>query len=114
MTVDQLIDVATRLEELACELETSASDPTGSAAPVQLDGTLGRVSRMDEMQSQQMALAAQRRNQQRLASVKAAIQRIEQGSFGRCVQCEREIAFNRLEALPDAALCLSCADKAPR
>jgi len=107
--VEDLIRFATSLEEKAFELESAIADPSGHAAPVKLDGTLGRIARMDEMQSQQMALAAQRRNQQQLSSVKAALQRIEKGTFGLCIQCGGDIGMNRLTAIPDAPLCLTCA-----
>jgi len=110
--LDKLIDFATRLEELIVTLEAAIADPENHAAPVKLDGSLGRLARMDEMQSQQMALAAQRRNRQQLASVKAALHRIEKGAFGRCIQCGRTLSANRLHALLDAALRLKCAAQA--
>lgn len=40
--------------------------------------------------------------------IKAALQRIEDGSFGYCVQCDEEIAEKRLELLPHTPLCTNC------
>lgn len=46
-----------------------------------------------------------------IASVKRALTRIENGSYGTCVECGAEIAPKRLEARPEAALCIVCASK---
>ena len=44
-----------------------------------------------------------------IASVKRALGRIADGSYGECVRCGEEIAPARLEARPEAALCIDCA-----
>jgi RNA polymerase-binding protein DksA len=44
-----------------------------------------------------------------IASVKRALARIDDGSYGTCVRCGEEIAPARLEARPEAALCITCA-----
>jgi DnaK suppressor protein len=41
-----------------------------------------------------------------LAEVNDALDRIEQGTFGRCEECRQEIPRERLEALPYARYCL--------
>jgi RNA polymerase-binding transcription factor DksA len=37
------------------------------------------------------------------------LSRIADGSFGQCVRCGAQIAPDRLEARPEAALCIDCA-----
>lgn len=44
-----------------------------------------------------------------IASVKRALGRIEDGTYGECVRCGGEIAPARLEARPEASLCIDCA-----
>ena len=44
-----------------------------------------------------------------IASVNRALLRIESGTYGECVRCGDAIACKRLEARPEAALCVSCA-----
>ena len=44
-----------------------------------------------------------------IASVKRALMRIDNGTYGECVRCGDEIAPKRLEARPEAALCFECA-----
>jgi RNA polymerase-binding transcription factor DksA len=41
--------------------------------------------------------------------IEAALKRIEEGTYGKCVECGKAIAKRRLQALPEAEKCLSCA-----
>lgn len=47
-----------------------------------------------------------------IGSVKRALGRIEEGTYGECVRCGGEIAPARLTARPEAALCIDCARQA--
>lgn len=47
-----------------------------------------------------------------LEAVNAALDRIENGTFGKCEQCQRPVALERLEALPYTPLCIHCAQGA--
>lgn len=44
-----------------------------------------------------------------VASISRALDRITKGTYGECVRCGTEIATARLEARPEAALCIACA-----
>lgn len=46
---------------------------------------------------------------QQLALVDAALARIDDGTYGQCTVCHRPIAAERLEVVPWAATCVSCA-----
>ncbi len=43
-----------------------------------------------------------------LEQVEAALQRIKDGSYGKCALCGKDISTARLEALPHAELCIDC------
>ncbi|MCU1655897.1 MAG: hypothetical protein JWO57_553 [Pseudonocardiales bacterium] len=43
-----------------------------------------------------------------LRDVRAALRRMDVGSYGRCLHCEAPLTTERLEVLPQAALCMSC------
>lgn len=45
-----------------------------------------------------------------IARVRGALSRLETGDYGVCVSCGADIAPARLEALPEAAQCLACAE----
>lgn len=46
-----------------------------------------------------------------LASARRALSRIEDGTYGECVQCGATISEGRLQARPEAALCIGCAQR---
>lgn len=46
--------------------------------------------------------------QKEAEQIKAALKRIEDGSFGICVQCGEDIPDKRLDLLPHTPLCTSC------
>lgn len=43
-----------------------------------------------------------------LAAVHSAIERIDEGTYGICARCGKEIADERLKAMPTATLCITC------
>ena len=45
----------------------------------------------------------------RIAQLRAALARIEAGTYGRCASCDGKIAPERLEALPEVTVCIACA-----
>jgi RNA polymerase-binding protein DksA len=49
-----------------------------------------------------------------LREVEHALSKFDGGDYGRCESCGKEIASARLEARPEARLCIDCAASAPR
>ncbi|HZQ89701.1 MAG TPA: TraR/DksA C4-type zinc finger protein [Gaiellaceae bacterium] len=49
-----------------------------------------------------------------LAAIDASLQRLDDGTYGTCSACNREIAEQRLEAYPWASLCIDCKREAER
>lgn len=95
-----------RLVELDEEGRISASE----RAPVTLDqDSVGRLSRIDAMQVQAMALATQRRREVERKRVEAALTRLDVEEWGYCLTCGDDIASARLENDPAVTQCLSCA-----
>ena len=76
---------------------------------VELDTAIGRLSRMDAMQDQQMALELRRRQELQLQRITNALKRVKNGTYGQCVRCRKPIAEERLELAPDVFLCVRCA-----
>lgn len=82
-----------KLAKLKAETQEILDKSKGHSAPVELDQTTqGRLSRMDAMQQQEMALATKRRREQLLTQIEQAYRRIENGDYGYCVKCDEEIA----------------------
>ena len=108
-------DMRERLLELRQELESVAATSKESSQVVELDqAKVGRLSRMDAMQAQQMAQASGRRRELMLRQISAALQRSENNDYGYCQSCEEPIPQKRLEFDPTALLCIHCASEAER
>ena len=90
-------------------LEALRETARASRAPVELDQqSVGRLSRMDALQKQNMELATEHRRQMRVKAINAALQRVENGEYGYCLTCDEEIAQQRLEFDPAIACCIAC------
>jgi DnaK suppressor protein len=53
-------------------------------------------------------LAMEKQVKDNLAEVSQALEKFSKGTYGKCESCNKPIDMARLEALPHAALCLSC------
>ena len=74
----------------------------------------GRVSRVDALQQQAMAVAAVNRSKARLLELRAARQRLAGDDYGWCRDCGEAIAAQRLMANPAHTRCVACAEAAER
>ncbi len=109
MTVDELIELEVQVRDTILELEKEiATSQQHAKPPAKLDGTEGRLSRQDSMQSYEMAKEAVRRQQLRLQQLQAALERMDAGSYGLCSKCNSAIDDERLRLAPESLLCREC------
>lgn len=99
-----------RLLDALRDLQAGSSNTAADRAPVTLDQqSVGRLSRMDALQGQAMAQANERRRQQRILQLQAALTRMDRGEFGYCAACGEAINPKRLAVDLAGHLCLACA-----
>ena len=99
-----------RLEEKKLTLKNLIVSAKNSTEVVELDQTkIGRLSRMDAIQRQSMAIEMERRREVDLRRIEAAIERLKSGDFGCCITCDEEIPLKRLEFDPASTTCVACA-----
>jgi DnaK suppressor protein len=55
-------------------------------------------------------LALRRRTRRKVRALEEALQRFEEGTYGVCERCGRHISMERLEIMPQARLCIQCAE----
>jgi DnaK suppressor protein len=67
-----------------------------------------REEEATEVMELEKRLALEKQLTESLAKINRAIQKYESGNYGICDQCGKPIEPARLEALPQATLCLSC------
>jgi DnaK suppressor protein len=100
------------LQARRAALQQDAELGERTTATVELDQSrVGRLSRMDAMQGQAMSQEAQRRRELELRQIAAAMQRIDAGDYGYCLDCDEPIAEARLEIDPSTPRCIVCAGK---
>ena len=61
-----------------------------------------------------LALEAAGMNAAQMHSVKHAFARLDDGTYGECEECGNPIGFSRLQARPDARLCITCQTRAEK
>ena len=104
--IEQLHSELLKQQQELTELLHNAEDAT---KPVTLDQqSVGRVSRIDAIQQQQMAIANQQQANGILKRIELALRRIDEDSYGDCLECGEPIAFARLQVQPYANLCIGC------
>ena len=84
------------------EQETEVVEPSVS---------LGRLTRMEALNDKGVNEQVLEQNRRRLERLHNAMRRVETDQFGRCVRCGTEIPIERLRLVPEALVCVPCADK---
>ncbi|MFM9067308.1 MAG: TraR/DksA family transcriptional regulator [Planctomycetota bacterium] len=60
---------------------------------------------------QEFTLSLMENDEETLSQIEAALERIEEGVYGLCVECDAKIPKMRLQALPYTPYCVKCAAK---
>jgi len=108
MTRPELKRFRKDLEARQSELATSNRESLAvEASPDEMD----RIQRFSEREYEMNYLE---RNSTRLREVKAALGRMDEGSYGTCAECEEPIGLKRMTAVPWTATCIVCQEAAEK
>ncbi|MEF3305558.1 TraR/DksA C4-type zinc finger protein [Paenibacillus sp. GYB003] len=99
-------------ERHSIERRLADNDHFGSADP--LGAATGELSSYDnhpadlgsEVFERGKDIALNEHEEHRLADIKDALQRMKEGTYGRCAICRRPIPYERLQAMPDTEYCI--------
>lgn len=103
---DERTHTVTRLEQLARSFDQIAA-AAALAPPDDEHDPEGATVGFERAQVSSLLAAAR----DHLAAIDAAMVRLRAGDFGRCVDCDRVIAVDRLRARPTARSCITCAQE---
>jgi len=92
------------------ELERLIGNREAAAIETSAD-TLDQIQHAVE---RELALGTLARESAFLRDTRAALQRLDRGLFGICLDCEEEIGMKRLTAVPWAARCIACQESVDR
>src|ERR1700730_12277066 len=97
----QLLALRNRLNTDVSDLADEALGKPGDEANVNLSHSpIHMADHGSDNFEQQFTLSLMENEEQTLGEIAAALERIEQGAFGRCEECQKTIPKARLEALP--------------
>ena len=98
----ELVAAARRLREMGI---VTTRDGVPSADP-QTVNDVGDVAQVSELRDQ--AVETRGRLAERISRLTAALERVDDGTYGVCERCGEEIQPARLAAIPEAELCRDC------
>jgi len=109
-----IAELKLRLEEDLARVEADVAEIDRHERESQSDATGENVYR-DHMADQgsatferELDMTFEENERDLLGAVRAALARIEAGTYGTCERCSAEIPAARLEAVPTASLCITC------
>jgi DnaK suppressor protein len=107
---DALMGIRSRLEEERVRLRDEIAAMEIENQNQQDDYGVGNHLADDatEVFTRERNIALRNNAHDLLVQVDAALQRLDEGSYGKCARCGKEIAMERLEALPYATYCITC------
>lgn len=97
------------LNERIEKLEASLAVANAGSDTVAPDNAIGRLSRMEAIQAQSMNAATRLKQEKRLKRARAALDRLDKGTYGDCAKCGDPIPEGRLEIMPESPFCVECA-----
>jgi RNA polymerase-binding transcription factor DksA len=112
---DRLLALMARLDLDRSQLKDEALRGTGGEASGGLsDVPLHLADLGSQCFEEELTLGLLANEEQLIEEINAALDRLNQGVYGRCASCGQEVPKERLQALPYARHCLACAQKIGR
>lgn len=97
-------------EELRAEAEALAAER--EQGDTQFDEESGEGDTISVERERSLQLSAQALGL--VSAIDQALERIKDGTYGYCMQCQAKIPVARLEAIPFAELCITCKSRGER
>ena len=108
----QLLTLARRLQRNVSDVKQEALRETGGATRGNLSNVPTHPADLaSDTFEQETAVSVLENQEQILGDTAAALQRVDQGTFGKCIECGAKIGTERLQAVPYTAYCMECAQK---
>lgn len=104
MSKTQLNSFRRILEAKRNELHVGGSDRD----EILIHNEAEEFDRLQQQLNREVAIRNLDRESKLLKEVRAALKRMDEGTFGICLRCEEDIPEKRLKAVPWAAYCISC------
>jgi DnaK suppressor protein len=104
MTKIQLNQFQNALKSKLADLENG----NRNRGAIAIETSPDELDRIQHGQERDLAIGALDRDSKLLREVRAALERIDVGTFGTCFDCKEDISMKRLAAVPWTAACIVC------
>ena len=108
MTKEQKNRLKNKIVEDIKAMEREIEDLKEKVKPITPDCSLGRLTRQEMIQEQQVNEHAMHEAEIRVNKLKYALGKVDREDYGICAECEEEIIFERLLLLPESTHCVAC------
>jgi DnaK suppressor protein len=98
----------------ASRLRQLGGSITLEEAATPADSVWDEADHIQASEQREMGLMSRERLVERIERLTAALKRIDDGTYGTCVECGKSIASARLKAIPEATTCVTCQEKIER
>src|SRR5690606_24706752 len=110
MTMTKESKIRERLRKAANEILARSDGIREAIATVDPAGNLSFEEHGTEREFDDVLEQLGDRSRRELVEAAAAFRRVEEGTYGRCAGCGKEVGAERLEALPFTEFCVKCAE----
>ena len=99
-----------RFKKMLLERLHAVEQPLRRREEIAVENTPDTIDRVQNAAERELAIRQIESDSSRLQSLKLALERVADGSYGTCLRCDAEISAKRLNAVPWAAHCIKCQD----
>lgn len=111
MTPEERTDVENQIKAELVKLDEEIASLEGSTGAVAPDNAIGRLTRMEAINSKEITEAGLRKAKLRRKHLQTALERLaEDEDYGTCEMCDEPIPVKRLMLVPESTRCVPCAE----
>lgn len=116
LTREQLMELRQQLEVESADLRHRLDETEAYGTKLSMRESLGELSLYDnhpadigdELFERSKDLSLRDHDSLQLEDIREAFERMDQGTYGTCLRCGKDIALERLQAEPTARFCMDC------
>ncbi len=108
MNFKQRQQIKNQIDTYIKALQHEISELEEKTKPIAPDCSIGRLTRQEMIQEQQVNEHALNEARIRLNRLTYASKKVEKEDYGICMECEEDILFERLMLVPESSHCVSC------
>jgi DnaK suppressor protein len=113
----KVTSIDTGISRRKATLETKLEDLLrlpGDRETLAIQPTADPLDQVRSSTDRDMAVETLNQQARLIHEIRSALDRVEEGSYGRCERCDEQIRAKRLDALPWARMCVKCQSAAER